>query len=257
MATLGSDIAPLLGERFECAPLNEYTRIRTPFLYPDGDVIDLFYTETAGIHTLTDLGETLGWLRLQTPAMRRTPRQQSLVEEVCQSQKVECFKGMLTVRANDLPALADGVLRLSEAAIRVSDLWFTLRTFTAQAAADEVAEYLEERKIPFERAERLIGRSGKGWTVDFHARTPARSSLICVLATGSRAAARRVTDHVVATWVDLSNVTAGPDHLHYVSLFDDTMDVWTPEDFRQLESVSDVALWSRPDEFERLLRGAA
>ena len=31
-----------MGELFTCAPLNGYTRIRTPFLYPDGDVIDLF-----------------------------------------------------------------------------------------------------------------------------------------------------------------------------------------------------------------------
>ena len=40
-----------------------YTRIRTPFTYPDGDVIDLFYQiHDDGNVTLSDRGETMRWL---------------------------------------------------------------------------------------------------------------------------------------------------------------------------------------------------
>lgn len=39
-----------------------YTRIRTPFTYPDGDVIDLFYQiHDDGQVTVSDLGETMRW----------------------------------------------------------------------------------------------------------------------------------------------------------------------------------------------------
>jgi hypothetical protein len=114
-------------------------------------------------------------------------------------------------------------------------------------------ELLQERQIPFSRGERLVGRSGRSWTIDFHTRTPTRSSLVCVLATGSKAAARPVTEHVLATWHDLSHMQAGPESLQLVSLFDDTTDVWAPEDFRLLETISSVARWSRPDEFGELV----
>ena len=49
-------IQQTIGELFTCSSVNEYTRIRTPFLYPDGDVIDVYLKEKAGVVTLTDLG---------------------------------------------------------------------------------------------------------------------------------------------------------------------------------------------------------
>ncbi|MGH7928243.1 MAG: DUF1828 domain-containing protein, partial [Candidatus Binatia bacterium] len=55
-----------IGELFTCSEVNGYVRIRTPYLYPDGDVIDLFFSEKNGSYTLTDLGETLGWLKMQS-----------------------------------------------------------------------------------------------------------------------------------------------------------------------------------------------
>jgi hypothetical protein len=43
----------------------------------------------------------------------------------------------------------------------------------------------------------------------------------------------------------------------FISLFDDTADVWAEEDFRLVEDLSDIARWSRPDEFAEALRVAA
>lgn len=53
-----------LGELFVCSAHESCIKIRTPFLYPDGDVIDLYYDEQT--ETLTDLAETNRWLRMQT-----------------------------------------------------------------------------------------------------------------------------------------------------------------------------------------------
>jgi hypothetical protein len=80
--------------------------------------------------------------------------------------------------------------------------------------------------------------------------------LIFLLATGSRAAARRVTEHVVTGLYDLSHLKVVQPRLSFVSLFDDTEDVWQEEDFRLVEGLSRVARWSRPDEFEATLRAA-
>jgi len=66
-----------------------------------------------------------------------------------------------------------------------------------------------------------------------------------------------VAEHVLAAWYDLSHLSAGPEALHFVSLFDDTADVWADEDFRLVESLSTVTRWSQPDGFAEVLAEAA
>ncbi len=252
-----TEISSQLSALFVCSPHDSRVRVRTPFLYPDGDVIDLYYSTNGDVRTLTDLGETVRWLRMQTLALRRSPKQRQMIDDVLMNHSVEFFKGMLIVRLGAADRLADAVLRLGQACLRVADLWFTLRTRAVESVTEEVADYLTEKSIPFDRAKKLVGRSGREWTADFHVRTPDASSLVCVLSTGSRAAGRKIAEHVLATWYDLNALSVGPQPLRFLSLFDDTMDVWQPEDFSLVESVSDVARWSRPDEFEGMLRRAA
>jgi hypothetical protein len=208
-------IAENMGELFDCVPLNGYTRIRTPYLYPDGDVIDLFLSQIeGGPSTLTDLGETLGWLHMQTVSERKTDRQRRLIEDVCLTHGVELYRGMLMVRVGNLKGMAEAISRLSQAALRVSDLWFTFRSQAVASINDEVEEFLAAREIGFERGERLVGRSGRAWRVDFHTRTAEKSALINVLSTGSRPSARRLAEHTLATWHDLSNLRIGPESLN-------------------------------------------
>jgi hypothetical protein len=118
-----------------------------------------------------------------------------------------------------------------------------------ESITDEVADLLTERDIAFDKSENLLGRSGRIWTVDFHTRQARKSNLIYVLSTGSRAAARSVAEHVLAAWYDLRHLKVGPEAFNFVSLFDDTLDIWGQEDFKLVSDLSDFALWSKPDEF--------
>lgn len=246
-------IAQQIGELFTCTVMQDYIRIRTPYLYPDGDFIDIFAHEQNGVITLTDLGETSRWLRMQTVSDKRSIKQEQLIADVCMNHSVEQFRGMLRTRVQERETLPGALTRIAQASLRVSDIVFTFRGRLVETVTDEVADFLMERQIPFQRSETLPGRSGRSWTLDFHTRMPQRSAFISVLATGSRPVARRVAEHALAQWYDLSHLKVGPEPLRFVSLFDDTSDVWTPEDFRLVEGVSDVAFWSRPDEFEQAL----
>jgi hypothetical protein len=244
-----------LGPLFVVAPQGAFSRVRTPFSYPDGGVVDVFVKTGGDAATVTDLGEALGWLRMQAPASRRSPKQQKLVADVCTTMGVELFKGQLLTRVSDGEDLPRAVYRLGQAAVRVADVWFATRS-SIDSVTDEVADLLQERSIAFERAVKLTGRSGRDWTVDFQTHTPEQGALVSVLTSGSRTAARRVSEHVVAAWHDLNLHVTGARPMRFVSLFDDTTDVWADEDFRLVESVSDVCRWSRPDEFQRLLEAA-
>jgi hypothetical protein len=230
-------------------------RVRTPFLYPDGGIIDLFVLERDGRIEVTDFGEALGWLRLQSPGGQLSPKQKRLVEDVCLTLGIELLRGQLVRRVQD-GFVSRAVLDVAQAALRVADLWFTMRTRAVETVADEIGDWLAEKAIPFERDVTHPGRSGRIWKVDYQTHLPERTSLIFLLATGSRAAARRVTEHVVTGLYDLSHLKVVQPRLSFVSLFDDTEDVWQEEDFRLVEGLSRVARWSRPDEFEATLRAA-
>lgn len=194
---------------------------------------------------------------MQTVALRRSPKQKRLIDDVCLNHGVEFFKGMLILRLGPGERLADAVIRLGQACLRVSDVWFTMRTRAVETVTEEIADFLEEKNIPYERRTKLSGRSGHVWEVDFHTRTPEQSALVYVLSTGSRATGRKLAERVVAAWHDLNHLKLGPQRLKLISLFDDTLDIWQDEDFRLLESLSTIARWSRPDELEAELRRAA
>ena len=251
------DVAADLGTLFTCVKRDRHDLIRTPFLYPDGDNIDLYITRKNGYWLVSDFGETLRWLRSQSVTPRRTPKQNALIADVCLTHGIEQFRGILLARCRPGDSLAPVVLRVAQACLRVADLWFTFRTRVIESLADEVADFLAERKIRFDRRPKLPGRSGRAWKPDFHVITPERGSLLSVLSTGNRSAARTVTEHTLAMWHDLSQLIIGPEAMRLVSLFDDTADVWAPEDFSLLESLSEVRRWSEPDTLVETLAEAA
>jgi hypothetical protein len=243
-----------LGPMYECSVNGEYVRVRTPFLYPDGDFIDLFLKRAnQGGMTVSDLGETVRWLNSNTLSAKRSPKQAGLISDISQTHGVEFFRGMLKARSNEPCTLADAVTRVGQAALRISDLIFTSRLRSVESVTDEVTDFLQELNLPFERNKKLIGRSGKSWKIDFQVSAPLRSSLISVLSSGSRSAAQQISKSVVATWYDLSQYRVSPEPLTFISLIDDSADVWSDEDFNLVESISDVARWSAPETLSQLL----
>ena len=252
-SSIGQSLPPL----FVCSPApQDGVRVRTPLLYPDGGVVDVFVLERANGYTVTDFGDALGWLGLQSVSRRRSPKQQALVQDVCQTLRIEFFQDQLVLPNVLNDSLAESVLRVAQAAVRVSDLWFTLRSQSLQTTADEVEEWLGEKQIPYERAVERPGRSTRLWTIDFETHANSRTSFVFLLSTGTRGAVRRLTEHVLSGCVDLNHLKATQQGPSFVSLFDDTEDVWRPEDFSLVEPHSEIARWSNPDELERILTAA-
>lgn len=156
-----------LGELFACAPHGDYCRIRTPYLYPDGDNIDLFCKAEGDVTTVSDLGETNRWLRTQTFVTASVAQAERIDLGYLPDPRCRVLQRHVLARCRPGDSLAAVVLRVAQAALRVSDLWFTFRTRAVESVTDEVADVLTEGELSFERAEKLAGRSGRTWTVDF------------------------------------------------------------------------------------------
>lgn len=234
-------------ELFLCKEEEERIRVRTPFLYPDGDVIDLYVvSKTENWISVTDYGETVRWLKSQTLARKKSPKQKQMISDICTTLGVELFRGMLIIRVDSVAKLTDAIFRLGQCSVRVADIWLTMRTRLAESFADEVADLLDENKIRYERGEKLAGRSGLGHVIDFHIRQPKKSTLLNGLSTGSKAFARGTAERTVAAWLDLDHLKISTG-MQFVTLFDDSVDVWTEEEFKLVARLSDIERWSDTD----------
>ena len=238
---------------FTCKEHGEYHRIRTPYLYPDGDNIDLFCKMEGDKVTVTDLGVTLGWLNMQSFSLQRTPNQKRLILVACKTHGVEYDQGMLLARCNADESVAHIFVRVAQAALRVSDVQFTFRRHRV-SIKNQVAEYLSRLNVQYDRSQKLRGRSNRMWPVDFRVHARERQSLVYTLSIRNRAAAPRVVDHIVAAWHDLRPYA---EDWQFVSLIDDNQNAWSEKDVSRLAGLSTVSRWSQPDAFVQTLAAAA
>ncbi|GKT08571.1 DUF1828 domain-containing protein [Desulforhabdus sp. TSK] len=185
-----------------CSELDGHVQVRTPYLYPDGDFIDVYIQRVGDQTIVTDLGETIRWLGTQALSTKKSHKQLAIIGDICSNHEVLFYRGMIM------------------------------------------------------RGEKLTGRSGRVYTIDFHTFSLQKTALICTLSTGGKASAKRLAEHVVTTWHDLSYSKVGREAQSFISLFDDTIDVWSSEDFNLLETLSDIAYWSKPDDFTDQLLAA-
>ena len=95
-------------------PHGQFQRIHTPYLYPDGDNIDLYLKTDGNVITVTDLGETMRWLRSQSLSLRRSPKQNALIADACMTHGVELYKGMLLARCRAGDSLAGATMRVAQ-----------------------------------------------------------------------------------------------------------------------------------------------
>ena len=126
---LRSSIAGTLPALFECSPSPQGgIRIRTPLVYPDGGMVVVFALEHEGQLSVTDLGEALGGLRMQSVDAGRTAEHTRMIEDTCQTLGVALHRGQLVLGLRPDDVIAEAVLRVAQAAVRVSDPGFTVRT---------------------------------------------------------------------------------------------------------------------------------
>ena len=108
-----------LDQLLTCSEHGDYLRIRTPYLYPDDDSIDLFCKSEGDAVVVTDLGETVRWLGMQTVSPRLTTRHRALIKDVCLTYSVEFHSVTLLARSKPADQLSV-VMRVAQAALQIS-----------------------------------------------------------------------------------------------------------------------------------------
>ncbi len=236
---------------FSCQEERGRVKISTPYLYPDGDYVDLYLWQTPEGWILTDAGETAGYLADYGVRLQQSPKRRKIIDDVLLTHGVEWFQGELRLRLAKEDDLAWAVTRLSQAIIQIGDLIFSLRTGALGTFKEEVAEFWVETGIPYEVDYLVIGGSGESYTVDFYVSTPLRPWLVETLSSASRSYANFLVSRTVRIWHDIHRADG---RYGYITLIDDSTDVWKPEWLDQLAAFSEVTAWSQREALLRLLK---
>ena len=272
---LKEQLTSYLPPLFECDALGENRfRVRTPLIFPDGGVVDVFVSKTDGLYTVTDYGDAMGWLDMRSATPGIAPKQRSLVADACRTHGIELEGGHVMLRSIEAKDIAESIMRVAQAEASVGDVWFTMPQATRvsqdmkesravgytadsrspeHSTASDVDAWLRGKDLRFERKYKVKGASDRTWSVDFRTSSPAGESLVFLLSAKTRLTARRRVDEVFTAWFDLATNGESLSRPAFISLIDDTTAAWRNDDFNLLNQQSKVALWSRKDELERLL----
>lgn len=220
-------------------------RLTTPFLYPNGDYIELYLEETPVGLYLTDLGEILGYLSDHGMSVRQSPKRQKTLDDILLTHGVEQFKGELRMRVDAVPPrdLAWTITRLGQAAVQVADLTYTLHLGSLVTFREEVEEFWIAAEVPYESNYRMVGGSGEVHTIDFYL-PRSRPVLVETLSSATSGYASTLTSRVVRLWHDILRVDG---RFLYFSILDDAADVWRSEWIDQMAQFSQVVVWSERD----------
>lgn len=96
--------------------------IETPFVFPNGDLLDLAVEQTPDGFVVSDLGETWGWLFRTSGIDDLTPDCRKRIREIENGTGVRFQRGTLRYRCNSGADLASGVHLVAQAAMQMAEL---------------------------------------------------------------------------------------------------------------------------------------
>jgi len=235
----------------------KHVRIATGLQYPDGALIDVFVRFTplellsyetspddVGL-TLSDLGNTTGWLLDVGVRTWQSKKRQQLVDEVLEAYNVRQEGGELVTAVPPGRSLGEYVLRLAQACLRVADLCFTRRASLVAPFADEVEEVLVDAELPYD-PDVEVATPYEPVRIDYLVRGRTQSSAVMRVASTNASGARAVLSEVYRRYGALRD-TPGWNRTHVAIVDDRRVDLFRPGDLKQLETAATVIGFSERD----------
>lgn len=250
-----------LGELYTVEARGEFVQITTPYLLPDNDCVTLYCRIEGDAIRVTDLGETCHcWLAMEMLAVPDPPNLDETIDQICAGFGVEHENGEIFVSFNPnspigcwTNSLAGVVARVTNAVIRVSDLWYSFRPKLSRTVNADVADFLQKQGLAFTRSETHKGCSGDEIAVTFSVDAGEVRSLIMVLDTGIPSLSELMVESAAKQWMELKHLTESNGNIQFVTLFDDTSDLWSERHYQKLKPLSVVAKWSQPENLAKIL----
>jgi hypothetical protein len=139
------------------------------------------------------------------------------------------------------------MMRLAQACIRVSDLSFSARIWSAGSFRDELEEYLHSIDLRYEPNPVEVGTKGQEVKLDFRVFGESTQSLVQSLSSASAPSAHSISLEAFSRWFDLGQEKRGTPKR--ITVIDESNDVFKDTDVSRLDRLSSV-LWFPADQEE-------
>jgi hypothetical protein len=190
---------------------NGALRMSTPFMYPNGDHIDVFLeAKTDSLFmplSLSDYGQTSLYLRGAQIEMNASSRKREIVSLILAQLNVKQRNGDLFVEiADSNPTdITDAIFRLSQACLRISDFASHQRLRSANPFRDDVEDFIQASGIRYNVDVKVPGRFRNEVRVDFEVFGREHKSYVCVLATAVESTAHVSATETFRKWYDIAS----------------------------------------------------
>jgi Domain of unknown function DUF1828 len=233
---------------------NGTLRICTPFSYPNGDRVDVFLKQTASLfdsYQLSDFGQTAIYLRTAQVAVAGTARKREVIEDIISQLGVQFEYGdlFLQLSPDELTAnLPEGILRLSQACVRISDFATHQRLRSSNPFRDDVEEFLESQKFMYTEDVKVKGAFGKDLRMDFEVRSGRKLSYVNILAAMNDASAHASAVEIFTRWHDLVLTGSTMGH-NLVTIYNSASKAIRAEDILRLKTHTNVVSYPEEQDF--------
>jgi hypothetical protein len=247
------DVIKQLGSYFssalECLGEDSgYEVVRTPFLYPDRDHIELFLRETHdGQLLVSDLGQTVMKISEYGFVLRNSPKRRAMVFQITSSLGVRFENGSLLVTTS-LAEAGYSIWQLVIAVQRLADLVFTVGSYVRATFGDQFENFVAASGINYRRGVLVELESNYRFTADF---TVNGGKIVQLLSANSVGYAR---ERINKVYVDFSEMAIATDTRRKVAIIDDSQPLWNPQLLQPLTHQADnVLYWSNKSVLEGVL----
>lgn len=235
----------------ECRTEGRFTVISTPYLYSDGDLIELFVEQYGDKVRISDLGETARKLAVVNFNWN-TSRARALFSHIINSTGVGSSKGILYVILGKNDNIGGRIADLIQAVQQTDNLLFTVQGYAARGFRDDVEEYLRKEGFEPELNYEIEGESGITWRVHFHL-NHGSNVLLKALSATSKGGAKH---HATTTYTTFSDIKRKYSKVIRSIILDDGSPIWEADVISLIQAQLDIELgyWSKREDFTEQLR---
>lgn len=225
-----------------CETLPDGTwRVVTPLLYPDGSPVAIDYhgdVDLFGSVRLSDAGRTAALLADSQVFIDGYEKREHILADICRTLRVQNKDGELLIIVEVGQNLADAVLRLAQACVRVADLYY-VQSFRAQSGFREIfAEFLRQTRPDHIEEYTIEGQFGRRIKTDFYTRQHSGvGNLIITLSSANETSSHSVANDVFCRWYDLERYR---DTFRFLTVVDSSSKTFRPADLGRVGSLSRV-----------------
>jgi hypothetical protein len=240
-----------LRAKFIIKPADSGCLIYTPYLDPSNDPLSIFIEKIDDHFRISDMTQAFEYLFLHGMEIKPNSKQKWYLETTLNRLKVDLAINELYVDVGeeDIP---HGILRLTEAIRSVESLILTAKIRKYTDFGEEVAGWLRENNIVFERKKEYIGVSGGAINVDFTIPRRGNPAFLYALHSESRNWATRLADRTIVNFMELHLAKLD---FYPICVLDDIVDedIWGSS-YRLLKThTKTVLFWDDKDKLKEVL----